>query len=101
MTLIAVRPGVADLVDRTLREDLGGDLSPAADITTRWTVAVDTPARARILARGRGVLAGIDIACAVFTRLDRALTLRPRRTTGSRGPRASVDRSRCSVRVTL
>lgn len=78
MTLNAVEPDVADLVDRTLREDLGGDLSPESDITTRWTVKGDTPARARILARGRGVLAGLDIACAVFARLDRALRLRRR-----------------------
>ncbi|MEE2831615.1 MAG: carboxylating nicotinate-nucleotide diphosphorylase [Candidatus Latescibacterota bacterium] len=90
MTLNAVGPGIVDLVERTLREDLGGDLSPEADITTRWTLDGETPARARILARSRGVLAGIDIACAVFTRVDPALTLRRR---GVDGDTVDVDDS--------
>ena len=90
MTLNAVGPGIVDLVERTLREDLGGDLSPEADITTRWTLDGETPARARILVRSRGVLAGVDIACAVFTRVDPALTLRRR---GVDGDTVDVDDS--------
>ncbi len=70
-----IMPGIADLVDRALREDLGGSLSPEADVTTRLTVAEDTPAQARILARARGVLAGVDVAVSVFDRIDPALVL--------------------------
>ncbi|HCL29221.1 MAG TPA: carboxylating nicotinate-nucleotide diphosphorylase [Candidatus Latescibacteria bacterium] len=66
---------IANLVDRALREDLGDNLSPEADITTRWTVAEDTPAQAHILARARGVVAGVDVAVAVFNRVDPSLML--------------------------
>lgn len=63
-------PGLREIVDRALREDLGGELDPEADITTRWTVEADAEAGARILSRGTGVVAGVRAALLVFERLD-------------------------------
>ena len=59
------------VVAAALAEDLGSsEPSPAADLTTAWTVAPQARARARIVARQRGVIAGLPVACAVFRRLD-------------------------------
>lgn len=66
---------VAALVEQALQEDLGGQITPEADITTRWTVTGDASARARILARTSGVAAGVEVACAVFCCVDPTLTL--------------------------
>ena len=63
-------PGLQEIVERALREDLGGELHPDADITTRWTVAGGGEASARILSRGTGVAAGVRAARLVFQRLD-------------------------------
>ena len=57
------------LIELALREDLG-NVAVAADLTAAWTVASDAEARARIIARQAGVVAGIEIARAVFARLD-------------------------------
>ena len=57
------------LIDLALREDLGA-VDVEADLTAAWTVAGDAEARARIIARQAGVVAGIEVARAVFARLD-------------------------------
>ncbi len=57
------------LIDLALREDLGA-VDVEADLTAAWTVASNAEARARIIARQAGVVAGIEIARAVFARLD-------------------------------
>ena len=57
------------LIDLALREDLG-TVDVEADLTAAWTVAGDAEARARIIARQAGVVAGIEVARAVFARLD-------------------------------
>jgi nicotinate-nucleotide pyrophosphorylase (carboxylating) len=77
MTTIVVAD-LENLVATALREDLGGDLTPKADITTQWIVDGDTSARARIIARCSGVIAGIDVACAVFHQVDADLSLQRR-----------------------
>ena len=64
-----------EVVERALREDLGGELSAAADLTTRWTVPAQTPAGARILARSPGVVAGLDAVRAVFLCLDSTMEI--------------------------
>ena len=61
--------GLLEVVERALREDLGGGLDPDADVTTRWTVGGDLEARARILSRGTGIAAGLQAAVLVFRRL--------------------------------
>ena len=57
------------LIDLALREDLG-TVDVEADLTAAWTVASDVEVRARIIARQAGVVAGIEVARAVFARLD-------------------------------
>ena len=69
-------PGLLEIVERALREDLGGELDLEADLTTRWTVGPEVEARARILSRGHGVLAGVQAALLVFRRLDPDLDAR-------------------------
>jgi nicotinate-nucleotide pyrophosphorylase (carboxylating) len=53
------------LIDLALEEDRG-----PGDWTTRWTVPARTRARALIMAKEDGILAGIGIAATVFQRLD-------------------------------
>ena len=57
-----------ELIDRALAEDIG-----AGDVTTLAIVPSDARARARIEQKSEGVLAGLDVAEAVFRRLDRSL----------------------------
>jgi len=64
----------SQLVDWALAEDLGGTVDLQNDITSAWTLNTDNRARARIIARQHGVLAGIDVARATFARLDPALS---------------------------
>jgi nicotinate-nucleotide pyrophosphorylase (carboxylating) len=54
-----------DLIDRALAEDVG-----SGDLTTEATVAADARARATIVQKAPGVIYGLDVAAAVFTRLD-------------------------------
>jgi len=64
-------PGVyLDLVRRALSEDVG-----YGDRTTNAIVPAEATARARFEARGKCVVAGLDIATAVFTELDRSAVL--------------------------
>ena len=63
--------GVQEVIDRALAEDLG-----PGDVTTAAVVAPGARARARIEQRGEGVLAGLDVAEAVFRRVDPALRWR-------------------------
>ncbi len=70
MMLPALRPVIyADFIERALREDLGR----GGDLTTDATIAADALADGFILARAEGRLAGLDIARAVFEKLDPAL----------------------------
>ena len=57
-----------DLIDRALAEDVG-----EGDLTTRILVPPDARARAHIEQREAGVIAGLDVAAAVFARFDVAL----------------------------
>ncbi len=68
-------PGLLEIVERALREDLGGRLDPDADVTTRWTVGGAVEARARILSRAAGVAAGVQAAVLVFRRLHPGLSV--------------------------
>lgn len=61
-----------ELIDRTLAEDLG-----SGDVTTAFVVPDGAQAFAGIEQKAPGVLAGLDVAQAVFERLDPALRWRP------------------------
>ena len=64
------------LVRSALAEDLGGDPpETSADRTTALAVAPGRTARARILCRERGVLAGLDAALEVFAQVDPELSV--------------------------
>ncbi|MEX2195020.1 MAG: carboxylating nicotinate-nucleotide diphosphorylase [Thermoleophilaceae bacterium] len=57
-----------DLIDRALAEDVG-----AGDLTTAATVAEGATARARIVQKAPGAVAGLDVAGRVFERVDPGL----------------------------
>jgi nicotinate-nucleotide pyrophosphorylase (carboxylating) len=57
-----------DPIDIALREDIGG-----GDITTVSFVPENQQASARIIARERAIVAGIDVAADVFRRVDASL----------------------------
>ena len=80
---------MADLIDRTLAEDLG-----AGDITTSLTVPGDAQGIARIEQKAPGVIAGLDTAAEVFRRLDPQVRWEPLTAEGSwreSGPIATVE----------
>ena len=56
---------VDELIDRALAEDVG-----AGDATTEATVDESARARATITQKAPGVISGLDVAAAVFRRLD-------------------------------
>ena len=60
-----------DLIDRALREDIGD-----GDLTTAAVVPTGSRARARIEQKAAGVPAGLDVARAVFERVDPELEWR-------------------------
>lgn len=71
MTVAPLYPSsYAPIIARALEEDFGA----AGDITTDSIVAPDARASASIVARREGRVAGLDVALAVFTTLDPAVT---------------------------
>lgn len=58
------------LIDRALEEDVG-----AGDVTTEATVAPEARGRATIVQKAPGVVFGLDVAEAVFRRLDPAASI--------------------------
>ena len=61
---------VEALIDAALAEDLG-----TGDVTSEWTVPTGASGQAEIVAKATGVLAGVDVAAAVFRRFDPRLEL--------------------------
>ena len=61
-------PEIQALVDRALEEDLAGN-----DVTTRALIPLALTGRAVVMAREPGILAGVDVAAAVFRRVDPGL----------------------------
>src|SRR5262245_41634215 len=65
-------PAVANLIRAALAEDIG-----RGDVTTQLTVPAGTHAEAQIIAKEKGVLAGVAIVAAVYRSLaDAAVTVR-------------------------
>ncbi len=65
-------PGLyRELVRRALAEDFGW-----GDVTTEALVGRDQKARAVIVAKSPGVIAGLDIACEAFRQLDPGIMVR-------------------------
>lgn len=63
--IIPIDDATLRLIDIAIDEDRG-----QGDWTTRWTVPARTRARARMVAKQGGIIAGIGIAAAVYQRLD-------------------------------
>jgi nicotinate-nucleotide pyrophosphorylase (carboxylating) len=61
-----------DLIDRALAEDVGG-----GDLTTEATVDATARARATIVQKAPGVVYGLEVTAAVFTRLDPDARIQP------------------------
>jgi nicotinate-nucleotide pyrophosphorylase (carboxylating) len=68
-----------DIIDAALAEDLG-----PGDLTTRALFPKAIPAKAVILAKQAGVIAGLPVARAVFHTIDRRLIFRAHVTEGGR-----------------
>ncbi len=67
--MIPLSSEVEALIDRALAEDLA-----MGDPTTETLVSPDLPGRAVVISKQDGVLAGVDVAMAVFRRVDTAIT---------------------------
>jgi nicotinate-nucleotide pyrophosphorylase (carboxylating) len=63
-------PEALSLIDDALAEDVG-----PGDFTTLWTVPAGRRANARIVAKARGVIAGMEVAIEAFRRVDPSLAL--------------------------
>jgi nicotinate-nucleotide pyrophosphorylase (carboxylating) len=59
---------VEEVIDRALAEDVA-----FGDVTTEALIPLEQQGRASIIARGEGVLAGVDVAKAVFLRVDTSI----------------------------
>jgi nicotinate-nucleotide pyrophosphorylase (carboxylating) len=84
-----------DLIERALTEDVG-----AGDLTTAAVVPEGARARAVIVQREPGVMAGLDVAEAVFQRVGPALHFEPLVDQGGwrePGPVASIEGSARSI----
>ncbi|TAJ14010.1 MAG: carboxylating nicotinate-nucleotide diphosphorylase [Planctomycetota bacterium] len=64
---------VDERIDAALREDLGGDDYRAGDVTTDACVPRERRAVGTLLAKEPGRLAGLDVFCRVFERIDAAV----------------------------
>jgi len=58
-------PAVHDLIDLALREDIG-----TGDVTSESTIPENVMAKAVILSKDEGIIAGLDIAGEVFRKID-------------------------------
>ena len=71
--------GIDRVVDAAIQEDVG-----SGDISTAWTVREAVQARALLIARSAGVVAGLAVAERVFQRVDSRIRFAPRTEDGGR-----------------
>jgi len=83
-----VSPEIEALIDRALAEDLS-----IGDPTTEALIPPDMQGRACIVAKADGVVAGVDVALAVFSRWDPSLTTRAIVPDGTQVVAIDVERS--------
>jgi len=72
------------LVEETVRRALDEDLGRAGDITSAATIPPNMPARARLVSRKAGVLAGLACAAESFRLVDRGVTFRAKKRDGDK-----------------
>jgi nicotinate-nucleotide pyrophosphorylase (carboxylating) len=63
--MLQITPDILALIDRALEEDL-----VYHDPTTGYLIPPSEGGKALVVSKAQGVLAGIDVACAVFQRVD-------------------------------
>lgn len=74
----------SNLVQRLVASTLTEDLGTGGDVTTDAIVAPDTRARAELVARQAGTIAGIQLAIAAFTQVDERIEVECRASDGDR-----------------
>ena len=67
---MSVAPLASIVYEPIVRAAIAEDFGLGGDITSEATIPAGTPARAALVARAPGVLAGIDVALAAFVMLD-------------------------------
>jgi nicotinate-nucleotide pyrophosphorylase (carboxylating) len=72
-------PGTQEIIDSAFREDIG-----SGDHTSLATVPGDAKGAAHLLVKAPGILAGIELAQAICSRIDEGLHLRPLLQDGAR-----------------
>lgn len=86
-----------DLISRALAEDVG-----AGDLTSRAVVPEGSRAHGVVIAKADGVLAGVEVAAAVFAAVDRELRVDVRAADGERvGPGGELIAVRGDARAIL
>ncbi len=75
-----LHPGILDAIRRSLDEDLG----TRGDVTSESVIPPEAELEARIVAKQDGIVAGLDVAAAVFTRMDAAIRFVPQVEEGRR-----------------
>ena len=66
------RDRILEIIDNSLREDVG-----TGDITTAAVVGVGEEVTATILAKDKGVIAGLEVAALVFEQVDKEIEFKP------------------------
>jgi len=88
---------IIPIIDRALAEDVG-----EGDVTTGWTIPGSAQARAGLIAKAEGVVAGLDVAQWVFERVDAGVVFEARVKDGDRvGPGDAIADVRGSARGLL
>jgi nicotinate-nucleotide pyrophosphorylase (carboxylating) len=72
------------LVEEAVRAALAEDLGRAGDVTTQATIPASAQARAAIVARESGIVAGLPVARAAFALLDRQIVFEAQARDGAR-----------------
>ena len=83
LALDFTRPPPQHLIDQAVRAALAEDLGQAGDITSQLTVAADATARAKLVARQPGTLAGLVLAEAAFRLMDANIAFKAQRADGA------------------
>jgi nicotinate-nucleotide pyrophosphorylase (carboxylating) len=84
MTLLCTHAFLSPLeIDRAVERALEEDLGRAGDVTSIATIPEGAAARAVVVARKAGVIAGLPLVAATFLRLDRAIEIKAERRDGA------------------
>lgn len=67
-----MQPVIQSLIDAALAEDL----STRGDVTSEYFIPAEAKSTARLLAKGDGVLSGLDVAAAVLRKVDPRLKMK-------------------------